>query len=315
LLLPHNLAEGKEKKPGGVSAMKKTKAMSLLAAGVMLSGLLFTAYADGEDHGGQGDNGDSVRVQSNGFEDVGGYGWAVNAIKQLAKQGIIKGEDKHHFAPGKVITRAQFAALLTRFFNLPKPTGKTQDFVDVPTFSWEYPYVEAAKDYMTAYRSLNGGLAFLPNQPMNRESVAVTLTEILVHENVISMDTPDQVQQVMQYYQDSDQIAPALQTAVATAVTNKLMTGVGDQMFDPLGVLNRAQAAVLLYRVENNLAVAPGSDATASTPPSGSTTGSATGTVTVTGSSPTPPATNPSDATSANPTGSGTAPSSSGSTP
>ncbi|MBR2180440.1 MAG: S-layer homology domain-containing protein, partial [Oscillospiraceae bacterium] len=63
------------------------------------------------------------------FTDLGNHAWAADAINALAADGIIKGTTASTFSPANNITRADFALLLVRAFNL--KSDNTENFDDV----------------------------------------------------------------------------------------------------------------------------------------------------------------------------------------
>ena len=64
------------------------------------------------------------------------------AIEALASRGIINGMSKDSFAPNKTMTRAEFAAIVTRALGL--PAKDTKAFTDVPSSKWYAGYIGAA---------------------------------------------------------------------------------------------------------------------------------------------------------------------------
>ncbi|GIM48491.1 hypothetical protein DNHGIG_40400 [Collibacillus ludicampi] len=244
--------------------MKGRKIAATLSSLALIAGLSSPAFAD--DHGhhrGHFKENDDMKAYSFNFDDVdGNYGWARQAIAKLASQGIISGIDKHHFQPGGTITRAQFATLLSRYFHLQAANGTQQDFQDVSNSDWFFPYVEAAKDYMTAFTDPNGQYYFQPDRPVNRAEAAVTLVRILQNENRVQLVSNDQANTILSSYQDAGSIPVNLRAYVATAIQSGVMIGVSPDRFDPLSNLNRAQVAALFYNIENQLEVPPVSSGT-----------------------------------------------------
>ena len=64
------------------------------------------------------------------------------AIEELASRGIINGMGKGTFAPNKTMTRAEFAAIVTRALGL--PAKDTKAFTDVPSSKWYAGYIGTA---------------------------------------------------------------------------------------------------------------------------------------------------------------------------
>jgi hypothetical protein len=220
-----------------------------------------SAFAE-SNHGHQ-DNGKHLgwynqQVKFGDFDDLGAdFSWAQNAIQQLAKEGIIHGIDAHHFQPGGKLNRAQFAALLTQYFSLQPASTTQEDFKDVHIGDWDFTAIEASKDYMTMFTDINGGYDFKPNLPINRAEAAVTLVQLLTKENAVQLVSADQANQILSAYSDANLIPQNLRIHVATAIQAGVMKGVGHNHFDPLSTLNRAQAATLLYNLQNQLQIPP----------------------------------------------------------
>ncbi|MBL0385898.1 S-layer homology domain-containing protein [Tumebacillus sp. ITR2] len=190
------------------------------------------------------------------MSDVKGH-WAEKFILDLIKKGVLSGMDAKHFEPDNTVSRAQWAVMVTRYFDL-QNTATKQDFTDVPVKSWEYSYVESVKDYFDAYRDLNGNLAFHPDTAATRQDVTVTLVKILtkLDPTIKVMDATAADALLKGQFSDADKIAPVLRPYVATAVQYDLIHGDGKGHFNPKDSLSRAEAATLLdLLLENNIVV------------------------------------------------------------
>lgn len=185
------------------------------------------------------------------FNDLGDFSWAQSAIESLAAQGIIKGVATGQFDPSGLVTRGQFAALMRRAFNLSQPSTSVT-FSDVQSSDWDYSPIEAAIPYMDYYNQIGGGNSFHPDQPFDRQDVAAVMVRLLVSQGDTTLLSQTQAQSVLASVSDVGDIAPALQRYVATAIQDKIMIGVPGGGFDPLGLLNRAQVAVVLDRMMND---------------------------------------------------------------
>lgn len=75
------------------------------------------------------------------FSDVKNHA-NQTAIEQLASRGIINGMGKGSFAPNKTMTRAEFAAIVTRALGL--AAKDTKAFTDVPSSKWYAGYIGTA---------------------------------------------------------------------------------------------------------------------------------------------------------------------------
>lgn len=200
----------------------------------------------------------TTNVQNTNIElnDIKGH-WAERYIKDLVKKGILNGRDDKKFHPEDRVTRAEFAKMTAKFFNLDNQST-VQDFKDVPPDNWAYNYVEAVKNYFDAYQNLNGGLDFHPGQGAERQDVTVTLVKILMklNPNLTLMDAASADQLLHETFpKDADMISPALRPYVATAVQNNLIRGLGNGYFGAHRILTRAEAATLLDRLQDNSVV------------------------------------------------------------
>lgn len=107
-------------------------------------------------------------AQTATFTDVPSNYWASPFIAELVRRNVIAGFPDNTFKPEQPVTRAQFAAMVSKAFQKPAERGATQ-FTDVPASYW------AANAIQTAYTS--GFLAgypsnrFEPNQNIPRQQV------------------------------------------------------------------------------------------------------------------------------------------------
>lgn len=183
------------------------------------------------------------------FRDLRGYRWAAPAIDQLARAGVLRGVARGRFDPAGLVTRAQYATLLVRLFHLVEPR-KVSAFRDVPTGFWAEAAVAAAAPFLPPAASELG--IFGPNVSVSRQDVAAAIVRILVSEHHLAVMDPGRAQQVLAGITDGDRVSSRLTTLVATAIQHHIMQGFPDGAFHPTGRLTRAQAAVLLYRVQRS---------------------------------------------------------------
>ena len=90
------------------------------------------------------------------------------AIEALASRGIINGMSKDTFAPNKTMTRAEFAAIVTRALGL--PAKDTKAFTDVPSSKWYAGYIGAANS--SGIVNGVGGGKFNPDGTITRQEAA-----------------------------------------------------------------------------------------------------------------------------------------------
>lgn len=115
------------------------------------------------------------RIYSRDYKDVPDSLWSVTAISYMSKLGIIKGYPDGNFKPNGSITRAEFAAIASRFDNL---TVGDKTFIDVSADHWAYDSIKKAAKagWISGYPDGT----FKPDQPITRAEV-VTITNRMLN--------------------------------------------------------------------------------------------------------------------------------------
>ena len=114
------------------------------------------------------------KTYSSTFNDVAKNCWAANYIGYMQQFGIITGYADGSFRPDASVTRAEFAAIASRFEAL---TEGTKSFSDVPSSHWAAKYINFA-----ATRGWVNGYAdgtFRPNNSITRAEVAAVTCRLL----------------------------------------------------------------------------------------------------------------------------------------
>ena len=114
------------------------------------------------------------KTYSSTFNDVAKDCWAANYIGYMQQFGIITGYADGSFRPDASVTRAEFAAIASRFERL---TEGTKSFSDVPSSHWAAKYINFA-----ATRGWVNGYAdgtFKPNNSITRAEVAAVTCRLL----------------------------------------------------------------------------------------------------------------------------------------
>ncbi|MEW6574367.1 MAG: S-layer homology domain-containing protein [Bacillota bacterium] len=173
------------------------------------------------------------------FPDVPPGHWAAQAIGTLAARGVLAGYPDGSFKPEKPLTRAELAALLSKFLGL-KAAASGDTFADVPPGAWYAGAVAAVHQ-----KGLMSGASgrFRPDAALTREELAA----VALRAAGIS------IQDLTPAFADAQRIAPWARQAVATAAAAGLVTGVGKNRFAPKEPVTRAQAAAILYRLAARL--------------------------------------------------------------
>ena len=114
------------------------------------------------------------KTYSNTFSDVPKGYWAANYIGYMQQFGIITGYSDGSFRPDAPVTRAEFAAIASRFEKL---TEGSKSFADVPDTYWAARYINfaATRGWVTGYSDGT----FKPENTITRAEVAAVTCRLL----------------------------------------------------------------------------------------------------------------------------------------
>ncbi|MCL6604010.1 MAG: bifunctional 2',3'-cyclic-nucleotide 2'-phosphodiesterase/3'-nucleotidase [Paenibacillus sp.] len=177
------------------------------------------------------------------FKDLGKVAWAKTAIESLAAQGIIKGVGGDSFAPTQSVSRAEFVTLLVRALKL-TGTGTPVAFGDVKQGVWYTDAISIAVNAGIVKGSGNG--KFDPSREITREEMAIMVANALKMKGLLQSDNDNAA---LQKFADKGSIAPYAQNSVAQLTNLGIINGVDVDQFNPKGISNRAQAAVIIFRM------------------------------------------------------------------
>ena len=177
------------------------------------------------------------------FSDVPRSHWAYNSIMQMAQRGMIAGTTTPvngvgTFAPEMTMTRAQFVTVVTRYMY----ANELKNYANVGG-AWYAGNYEIAVDKGLIKESEFSMESM--NTPMTRQEMAMVLVramEQLGEENgtLISTSKIPDYNKIGTYYRNYVQIAYSKGLICGTDAAGT---------FNPMGTLNRAQAATVLYRL------------------------------------------------------------------
>ena len=186
---------------------------------------------------------DAIIVPSKGFVDLGNHTWAEAAINELAENGIIKGTSDSTFSPANNITRADFAVLLVRAFEL--KSDNTENFADVTKSDYFASELAIARNC-----GIVGGIGdnkYAPRNTITRQDMMVivyrALSSTLVGEGLRALPLTDGV-----LYPDFDTVSPYATDAVSALVGAGLVNGKNGRIA-PTDYTTRAEVAVLIKRI------------------------------------------------------------------
>ena len=195
---------------------------------------------DASDENGEGETSTQPDAGNSGelkFTDLDSHSWAEDAINTLAADGIIKGTSASTYSPANNITRADFAILLVRAFDL--SSDNAENFADV-----------SANDYFASELAIarNNGIVsgigdnkFAPRNTITRQDMMVIVYRALEKLGV-KLESADVG------YEDFADVADYAQDAVKALITSALVNGKSERIA-PTDYTTRAEVAVLIKRM------------------------------------------------------------------
>jgi hypothetical protein len=171
------------------------------------------------------------------FSDLAGH-WAEKFVVSLYNEGLISGHPDGTFKPDANMTRAEYAALLTKAFN-PEATREAATFSDLPEDFWGYVAVQTA--YKGGFVSGYPDNTFKPNENIQRAQVLVSLVNGL---GLSGGDATD-----LARFTDSATIPEYAKDEVATATSKSLIVSYPQkENLEPTREATRAEVAAMVYQ-------------------------------------------------------------------
>lgn len=180
-------------------------------------------------------------AQTAAFADVPANYWASPFIAELARRNVIAGFPDGGFRPEEPVTRAQFAAMVSRAFPRAGQRPAVQ-FTDVPANYWGAAAIQQA--YTTGFLAGYPGNRFEPNQNIPREQVLVSLANGL---NYTASNDANTV--LSQFFGDANAISGYARAPIAAATERRIVVNYPNvQFLNPTQTATRADVAAFIYQ-------------------------------------------------------------------
>lgn len=166
------------------------------------------------------------------FTDIKGH-WAQKNIENLAEKGVVNGYTDGSFRPDRMISRAEFAAILVQALGL---TNKGSKEFDDTKEHWARQAISTAY----AYGIIQGydPVTFGPDDFITREQMAQMVVQAFQMDHPLTNKT----------FIDQHKIAVWAQKAMLIAVDHGIMKGYPNDMLKPKSHASRAEAITVIWR-------------------------------------------------------------------
>ncbi len=178
------------------------------------------------------------------MSDVSNH-WAKEDVNDLSSRLIINGVSETTFAPDASITRAEFAAIVTRGLGI-RSAAYAGKFSDVASADLHAGAIQAAADYKLIDGYQDG--TFRPNALITRREAAVVLARATVIAKLSTDLTTEDMDRLLSAFSDGDKAAGWSRASIAAAVHLNLLQGHGGKL-DLEANLTRAETAALVRRL------------------------------------------------------------------
>ncbi len=183
-----------------------------------------------------------IQIAQANLSDYAGN-WAEPFIKVLIDKNIIVGYPDGTFKPDQPVTRAEFAALLNKAFELP-PIRESIAFKDVPANYWAAAVIDKA--YRSGFLAGYPNKIFGPNQNIIRIESLVSLTN---GSKLVPDGSPDRVDEL---FADAAQVPDFGRNALLAATQKCVSVSVSypvNKNYDPNRIATRADVAASIHQV------------------------------------------------------------------
>lgn len=186
---------------------------------------------------------DAEPAQNEPFSDISGVQWAKSSILKLYEKGIVKGKGDGIFAPDDAVSREEFTAMLVRAAGL-KAEAAEVSFSDVAAGAWYIESIAAAFE--------NGiilGISeneFGIGMSVTRQDCAAICARLLEKSGTACGE-------IKESFSDDADISDYAKDGVYMLKELGILSGTGDNNFEPKGVCTRAQAAKIIDLVSEYL--------------------------------------------------------------
>jgi hypothetical protein len=177
------------------------------------------------------------------FKDLSGFAWAEESVEALAARDIAAGTGNGAFRPNRLITRAEFIRMLMGAVDLIDDDA-TSTFRDIKSGAWYESAIASAQKLGIVKGKTDG--TFGVNDLITRQDMAVIIFQTA---EALKADLGIGTGTAPAPFSDQSAVSAYALQAVKSMQKGELIQGMADGKFEPKAQANRAQAAVILYRL------------------------------------------------------------------
>ena len=171
------------------------------------------------------------------YSDISNH-WAENTIKEAMNENLVV--KTNIFRPEDYVSIAEFITMINRYFGFNEVAEVS--FKDVKPSDWYYNEVSTAlaNGYISGYE----GNLFKPNGKITREEVATIISRIKSIQDT-NLDK-------LNFYNDGYKVSDWAKPSFEGIIESGYISGYEDNTLRPKNNLTRAEAVVVIKRIEKN---------------------------------------------------------------
>jgi uncharacterized membrane protein YgcG len=170
--------------------------------------------------------------------DISGH-WAEKQLQQFIDEGYLKGDGTGNYLPNQTISRAEFAAMVNRYFGYTTQSSDISKYTDVASGAWYH--ADLAKALAAGYMSGTTASTMAPTTPVTREQAFTMLARAL--------KLADGDASTLSAFTDGAQTASYAKGPAAALVAKKIISGNEANQLMPTKIMTRAEAVTMLSRI------------------------------------------------------------------
>ncbi len=178
------------------------------------------------------------------FSDVANH-WSKEATNDMGSRTVVSGVDVGIYEPDRVITRAEFAAILAKGLGL-RPVSTSNPFTDVKSDAWYGEVVKTAAAFNLIKGYEDG--TFGPDKTISREEAMAMTARAM---NLVKLDTNVDnagVSEQLKKFTDGGNVAEWASQYAAACIKSGIIEG-SDGTIRPKNSITRAEVAVIIRKV------------------------------------------------------------------
>ncbi len=183
----------------------------------------------------------TVASRTASFTDMTSH-WSRNDVTLLASKFIVTGESNKLYAPGKNITRADFAEFIARGIGLDGDRNSATRFSDITVTNGSAAFIGAVSKAGIVEGGTDG--KFRPNAAITREEMATMLVRAM---NYVGVQTPAS-STALDSFKDRTKVSGWAKKGMEICVTAGFIQGTNAKLINPQSNATRAEAAIMLKR-------------------------------------------------------------------